>query len=640
MTLDDLTADNPIFSGPDSRFRYLKTLGTGGMGEVCLAEDTQLHRKVAIKTIRPDLSSHDTVRRRIARECLLHARVGSHPNIVTLFDKLEIEGRICLVMEYVDGELLQDYLLRCIEDRGSMPTAEALAIVEQCLDALTRIHQHGIVHRDIKPSNILLTWDETHGLCPKLMDFGIAYLEEKEQDSSRLTHSGSVGPGTPLYMAPEQIDSQRYGAVSPATDLYAVGVILHEMVAGAPPFMGSFTEIFNGHLNNPVPPVSAGDDPVFSTLLTHLLAQALAKDPLDRFASASAFRTAVLDILAPERVTPVRFLAQQTPQSQVTPAPSDLPPPTQVGDPRDSETLPRLPEIDMPAARPRRPRPRRAALAAATLAAAALLAMLGVVQIWARGTPDPPASTPLHVPVYASTQELADAWAEVVLDPEAYPEDEDAGQPEYAGRQAPGAASRDLSRHDPALDLELFGVNALEQTFPPMSVAAVQENRPRAFAPDALSTGAFEPDLAASTTGVDSARAGDPGEPDGLVAGGSRPGTYVVRQGDTFNTIAAHFGIDRRELARWNRVRTPGKLAVGTMLLLQEPDDAPETWEADWSAPVAQPPAPLRPTTDSAEVPVIPILPSPAPEAQPDTESERPTPTLQRQGPRVRRISP
>jgi serine/threonine-protein kinase len=278
-----------------SRFVFKRSLGVGGMGEVYLAEDSSLRRPVAIKTIRPDLARDPEVRKRIERECLLHAKVGPHPHIVTLFDKLDEDGRLNLVMEFVEGETLQAMLERHHKEGTIPPLGEAIAIASQVLDALGRIHAQGIVHRDIKPANIILTRDDSGAVCAKLMDFGIARGQDDEF-ASRLTQEGGSGPGTPLYMAPEQIDPQTFGAISPATDVYSMGVMLYQMTSGEPPFTGSITQIFNGHLRAAPPNLRERARGRVPEMLAEIVECALAKNAASRFPTAKAFRDELLHV--------------------------------------------------------------------------------------------------------------------------------------------------------------------------------------------------------------------------------------------------------------------------------------------------------------------------------------------------------
>lgn len=278
--------------GESSRFKVLKTLGAGGMGEVHLAEDLSLRRNVAIKSIRTQLCQDPDVLKRIERECLLHAKIGTHPHIVTLYDRLEEDGHIQLVMEYVEGETLYSLLDRLSKENKRLSLTQGIAIAVQTLEALARIHAHGIVHRDIKPANIMISHDDCGEYCAKLMDFGIA--RANDDGMTALTQTGMGGPGTPLYMAPEQIDPKVFGEISPATDVYAMGIMLYQIISGQPPFTGSITEIFNGHLNARPHRLDAKANPHVPGPIADIIEKALAKRQENRFTSAAAFREALL----------------------------------------------------------------------------------------------------------------------------------------------------------------------------------------------------------------------------------------------------------------------------------------------------------------------------------------------------------
>ncbi len=275
------------------RYRFVRPLGEGGMGNVYLAEDLLLARLVAIKTVRPELSGNEEVRTRIKRECRMHAAIGVHPHIITLYDTVEENGHIYLVMEFFEGETLAGRLAAKSGSPG-LPLSKALDIIRQLLQALSCIHGRDIVHRDIKTSNILLHPLADGRYLAKLMDFGIARAETEPGDLTRLTSLGTQGPGTPVYMAPERIDPQTFGDICPATDLYAVGIILFELLTGGPPFKGSMTEIFSGHLvQQPSLHELPHDIPAGLETILH---KALAKKPADRYQDAASFIDALLAI--------------------------------------------------------------------------------------------------------------------------------------------------------------------------------------------------------------------------------------------------------------------------------------------------------------------------------------------------------
>jgi serine/threonine-protein kinase len=274
---------------PGHRYRVIRKLGSGSMGEVHLAEDTRLHRRVAIKSIRADRTAAGQILRRIRRECLLHARIGAHPHIVTLFDLHEEGDQLNLVMEYVEGDTL-DHIFGAYRKEGrSFPVASSVDIAIQCLRGLAHVHARGIIHRDMKPANIMLTRDSAGGYIAKIMDFGVARQEEQDPEITTLTHPGGRSPGTPLYMAPEQIDSVTYGPVVPASDLYAVGVMLYQLISGQPPFTGSLTDVFNGHLNLDPRPIRRPSGAGIHPMLEAAIDRALEKHAHLRFASAAEF---------------------------------------------------------------------------------------------------------------------------------------------------------------------------------------------------------------------------------------------------------------------------------------------------------------------------------------------------------------
>jgi len=291
-----VVVDQPTMASPDPRFKLIRCLGSGGMGDVHLAEDSKLRRMVAIKTIRADLCKDDEICKRIERECLLHAKIGSHPHIVTLFDRIEHGSQINLVMEYVEGETLQDLLTKGASGGRCLSWKDGINIAVQTLEALGRIHAHGIVHRDIKPSNIIVTRDDAGAYCAKLMDFGIARMQADDEQSTMLTKDGAGSPGTPTYMAPEQIDPKTFGPVSSATDVYAMGIMLYQIMSGRPPFVGSITEVFNGHLNCPPPAIDFHGDTTVPPEIKDILECALAKKPSQRFPSVKVFREELLRV--------------------------------------------------------------------------------------------------------------------------------------------------------------------------------------------------------------------------------------------------------------------------------------------------------------------------------------------------------
>ena len=254
------------------RYRVTGLLGRGAMGMVYLGHDAAIDRQVAIKTIhRRLLRGEDGSEwlERFRREVRAAGRC-LHPNIVTVFEYGEDAGAPYIVMEYVQGRELRDYL----KDRQPMPLRNAVAIILQVLQALGHAHAHGVVHRDIKPGNIILLADGQ----VKVTDFGIARLEAV----SGMTQVG-MAVGTPGYMAPEQFSGQE---ADRRADLYATGVVLFEMLTGVRPFSGRGAgELMYQVLNEP-PRQATRLNPRLPVELDVLFAKALAKAPDQRFQEA------------------------------------------------------------------------------------------------------------------------------------------------------------------------------------------------------------------------------------------------------------------------------------------------------------------------------------------------------------------
>jgi len=269
----------------EDSYKILKTLGRGGFGEVLLAEQVSLGRKVVIKTIRAALSSDETARARFRKEALVVAALR-HPNVVTYHDFHEDDaGNLYIVMEYLEGQTLTEVL----KERGRLPADEVVPLLTDLCRALEASHAAGIVHRDLKPSNVLLVG---HGEDRRavLIDFGL--LKQIQGDES-LTAEGLL-LGTPTYMAPEQIQAK---GVGPWTDVYALGVMAYEMLAGQNPFRTpDLKETVFRHLHH-VPRNLGTLDPRIqvSRNLATVVARMLEKDPKARLGSASDVRRLLKD---------------------------------------------------------------------------------------------------------------------------------------------------------------------------------------------------------------------------------------------------------------------------------------------------------------------------------------------------------
>ena len=264
-----LTAGPAFIEGLRDRYVVEREIGRGGMATVYLARELRLQRPVALKVLEAGLAV-ELGPERFLREIATAARL-QHPHILPVFESGETAGRLWYAMPYVEGESLRDRLGRT----PPLTLVEALRIAREAAHGLAYAHQHGVVHRDIKPENILLTRDGS----TLVADFGVARLTEGE---TRITTAG-IAVGTPLYMSPEQAGGESH--VDGRSDIYSLGCVLYEMLAGAPPFTGSSPRaVAAQHLSQPAP-VLRGAHPA----VTAAVAKALAKSPDDRFATAAEF---------------------------------------------------------------------------------------------------------------------------------------------------------------------------------------------------------------------------------------------------------------------------------------------------------------------------------------------------------------
>ncbi len=258
--------------------RVLSLLGAGGMGEVYLAEDTRLKRRVALKLLPAELTANRDRVRRFEQEARA-ASALNHPNIITVHEIGESDGAHYLVTEFVDGETLRQRLTR---DR--MELSDALEVILQVASALATAHEAGIVHRDIKPENIMVRRD---GLV-KVLDFGVAKLAEapaltqgaEEPTAVKLSTETGVVMGTVRYMSPEQARGLK---VDVRTDIFSLGVVLYEMIAGRPPFEGETQSDLMAAILKTEPTPMADDTREVPRDLEHIVNRALRKNPEERY---------------------------------------------------------------------------------------------------------------------------------------------------------------------------------------------------------------------------------------------------------------------------------------------------------------------------------------------------------------------
>jgi serine/threonine-protein kinase len=273
-----------------NNYRVVSLLGEGGMGSVYLAEHPVIGRKAAIKVLRRELVEDASLVERFVNEARA-ANAIRHPNIIEIIDVGRLPSGVpYLMMEFLEGTSLA----ACIGRSERLPVNRAVDILAQAASALSAAHAKAIVHRDLKPDNIFLCPDESArgGERVKVLDFGIAKLRGELGGNSAKTQTGSL-MGTPPYMSPEQCRGVS-DDIDHRTDIYALGIILYEMLCGAPPFVSpGWGDIVLAHLTQaPAPPRSK--NPEVPEALEELILKALAKKADDRFASAAEMRAALL----------------------------------------------------------------------------------------------------------------------------------------------------------------------------------------------------------------------------------------------------------------------------------------------------------------------------------------------------------
>ena len=344
------------------RYRLEGQVAAGGMGEVWLATDTLLQRRVAVKLLRSSLAEDPIVAERFRREALLAAQL-SHPNMADVYDYVQQDGRPGIVMEFVEGETLAARIAR----DGALEVSESVHIASALLSALQKAHDAGIVHRDVKPGNVMLT--PSGGV--KVTDFGIA----RAAGDHTLTETGMI-VGTAHYLSPEQVSGK---PATPASDLYAVGAILYEMLTGRRPFEAeAMIAVAMQRLTvDPAPPRGHRADippPVESVVL-----QAMAREPGARFDSAEGMRSALEEALTVDLPLPA-----------VDPAPTEVLPAAAIAHAAETKAITVSPETgDAPApavADRRRREYKRGALILLILAAAVVVGLFAVMSLIGGGS--------------------------------------------------------------------------------------------------------------------------------------------------------------------------------------------------------------------------------------------------------------
>jgi serine/threonine protein kinase len=298
---------NDFWKGKIIAEKYqLETLiGAGGMGAVYIGKHLQLGRTVAVKVMNTDIAGDQTASARFIREAKASAKL-EHPNTVTIHDfgMIDDDAGAFIVMEYISGQTLRRYLI----NNGPLSLEKALEWFFPMCDAIETAHQKGIIHRDLKPENIMLK-NVGNEVVVKVVDFGLAKISSDSgvSVSQKLTQTGEF-MGTPQYMAPEVYDGE---TADHRADIYALGIILYEMITGKVPFGGSVQHIISGHLFKD-PPLTISLNPNLPVGLDEILKLALEKKREDRINSALAFANAFKQFVDPNGNIKFSFLSGGT----------------------------------------------------------------------------------------------------------------------------------------------------------------------------------------------------------------------------------------------------------------------------------------------------------------------------------------
>src|SRR5262245_60474785 len=290
-----------------SQYEIVAKLGGGGMGVVYKARDTKLGRLVALKFLPPQWSHDEGAKQRFVREAQA-ASATNHRHICVIHNIEEMpDGRLFIVMAYYEGETLKQKL-----ERGRLPIGEAIEIASEIADGLAKAHAQGVIHRDVKPGNVMITEDGV-----KILDFGLA----KFADALQLTVPGST-IGTVAYMSPEQARGEEADARS---DVWALGIVMYEMLTGSVPFRGTYQEAtFYAIKNEPLPSLRAAR-PDVPEALERIVMKALEKDPEKRFQSAREparelklllGRTVPVELLTMEVSRPIGVTSESLPKKR------------------------------------------------------------------------------------------------------------------------------------------------------------------------------------------------------------------------------------------------------------------------------------------------------------------------------------
>jgi serine/threonine protein kinase len=302
----------------DGQFQILQKVGSGGMGAVYKALQPSMNRMVGIKILHPKLANRKDLVSRFRREARAMSHL-THPNTVKVFLYGELDdGSLYIVMEFLEGKNLN----QTVRADGAFPVERALPVLIQACGALDEAHKMGIIHRDLKPENIFLCQQAGMKDYPKVLDFGLAKVTEREMrpGSIILTQEGMVF-GTPEFMSPEQAQGK---VLTAGSDIYSLAVILYEVLTAKLPFEAKTAmEYIQAHVANPPISIAERTGKTFPPLLWPVIARALEKNPEDRYASAADFATAMQAVLGGATSMP----ASLTPPVAVQPTPPPAAPP-------------------------------------------------------------------------------------------------------------------------------------------------------------------------------------------------------------------------------------------------------------------------------------------------------------------------
>jgi len=382
------SVDDPLL-GQTLAEKYLveQLIKRGGMGSVYRGKHVMMDKTVAIKVLRPALAGDDVIVARFSREAKAASRI-SHPHAVSVTDFGESEnGIVFLVMEYLEGRTLKDI----IRSEGPMPLDRAVEIVRQVSGALDAAHQQGVIHRDLKSDNIMLS-QTNGGDWAKVLDFGIAKIQQPEGARDNDITAANLVIGTPQYMSPEQCSQS--GPIDARSDVYSLGVIVFEMLVGHVPFTGESPTVIMMSQVQDEPPSVLSERPELPASIDNLVNKALAKQPIDRFQTAGelseALKSATTDAESATVIPPVADTVANSPIGAVE-------------DDQDEETVVRpRDEVTVVAAREQpsyaQPDAEQSALAnfnpwrIMAPAAIVLIAVFGIVFLLTRGTSQTPAN--------------------------------------------------------------------------------------------------------------------------------------------------------------------------------------------------------------------------------------------------------